>query len=132
MGGRGAASGMSDDKKPYGSEYHSVYQDGNIKFVVKNNGSATAPLETMTRGRIYVTVAGDDNVDKLKAITFYDRSNKRFNQIDLDHYHKINGKPERPHVQSGYYHDGEGRLLTVKETKIVDRVMKAWYRYKQK
>ena len=33
MGGRGAASGISDKGRKYGSEYHSVLVKDNIKFV---------------------------------------------------------------------------------------------------
>ena len=125
MGGRGASSGMSAAGKPYGSEYHTLHQSGNIKFVAVNEGSPTAPLETMSRGRVYVTVSEPEN--KLKAISFYDRENKRFRQIDLDHYHKINGKAEKPHVQTGYYHDGEASKPTAKDSKLIDKVLKAWY-----
>lgn len=65
MGGHGASSGMSNKGKPYGSEYKTVLRDGNIKFVKANNGSATAPLETMTRGRVYVTVNAADELKRL-------------------------------------------------------------------
>lgn len=51
MGGRGSSSGMSD--KPYGTEYETLYQSGNIKFVRYKNGAATTPAETMTNGRVY-------------------------------------------------------------------------------
>lgn len=34
MGGRGSSSGISDKGKKYGTEYHSVYESGNIKFLV--------------------------------------------------------------------------------------------------
>lgn len=124
MGGNGAASGMSNAGKPYGSEYHTLYQAGKIKFVGINEGAPTAPLETMTRGRVYVTV--NEETNNLKSISFYDRDNKRFRQIDLDHHHRINGKAERPHVQMGYYHDGAASTLTEKDKKLVDRVWKAW------
>ena len=39
MGGRGSSSGMSDKGKPYGTEYETLYQSGNIKYVRYNNGS---------------------------------------------------------------------------------------------
>ena len=35
MGGRGASSGISTKGNKYGSQYHSVYESGNIKFVTK-------------------------------------------------------------------------------------------------
>lgn len=49
MGGRGASSGGRKLKDgtylPYRSEYKSVYQSGNIKFLVPANGQVKAPLE---------------------------------------------------------------------------------------
>lgn len=125
MGGRGASSGMSVSGKPYGTEYKTLLQVGKIKFVAVNEGSPTAPLETMTRGRVYVTVNEERN--SLKSISFYDRENKRFRQIDLDHNHKINGKPVKPHVQTGYYHDGDATKPTEKDNRLIDKVLKAWY-----
>lgn len=125
MGGRGSSSGISDKGKPYGTEYTTLYQSGNIKFVTPNDANNTAPLETMTKGRIYVNV--NKNTNELKSISFYDKVNKRFKQIDLDHYHKIDGKAEKPHTQYGYYHDGKATKLTQDERNIVDKVVKAWY-----
>lgn len=124
MGGRGAASGFSDSGKRYGTEYSTLYQSGNIKFVKVKDGANTAPLETMTKGRIYVTV--DKESDRLKSITYYDQSNKRVKQIDLDHYHKINGKPLKPHTQYGYYHNGKAVDLSTDEQRMVDNVTRIW------
>ena len=100
MGGRGAASGISDKGRKYGTEYHSVLVKDNIKFVKYNlSKSTTPPMETMTKGRIYVTV---NTEGILKSITFHDKENKRNKQIDLDHAHKINGRWEKPNVHYGY------------------------------
>lgn len=63
MGGRGSSSGISDKGKTYGTEYHTVYQSGNIKFIKINKGAATAPMETMTKGRVYVTLDNKDNLN---------------------------------------------------------------------
>lgn len=93
MGGRGASSGISDKGKRYGTEYKTVLQSGNIKFVKKNEGSVSAPMETQSRGRIYVTVG---NKNDLKSISFYDSENERYKQIDLLHFHRINGMGENP------------------------------------
>lgn len=46
MGGRGAASGVSDKGRKYGTEYHSVLVKDNIKFIKYKFGNATAPYET--------------------------------------------------------------------------------------
>jgi hypothetical protein len=56
MGGRGFSSGISDKDKKYGTEYHTVYQSGNIKFIKINEGAVTVPIETMTKGRVCVTL----------------------------------------------------------------------------
>ena len=123
MGGRGASSGMSVKGKPYGSEYHTVFEYENIKFVVKNNGAATAPLETRTKGRIYVTVGKDD---KLKSISFYGSDGKRVKQIDLDHPHKVNGVAITPHVHYGYYHNDSSSDLSNEDKVLVDKVYAVW------
>lgn len=129
MGGRGASSGMSDKGKPYGSEYHTVYQSGNIKFVKYNDSSAAkSPMETMTKGRIYVTIATEKGVDKPKYITYYDKNNKRMKQIDLyGQEHKVDGKKTIPHTHKGYNHDEKGTFKpTPREQKMIDRVKKTW------
>lgn len=127
MGGRGASSGMSDRGNKYGTQYHMVLESGNIKFVKQNdriNGESL--LETMTRGRVYVTVGGND----LLKIIYFDNENKHAKEINLDHSH--NGM--RPHVHHGYYHsenDGPkgGTNLTPEEKRMVDRVEKIWYKH---
>ena len=131
MGGRCSSSGRSVDKSgnpknKYGSQYHTVLKDGNIKFVEANSRDSEPLLETMTSGRVYVTVGGDD----LLRISYHDTSNKRTKTIELDHPH--NGK--RPHVHHGYYHnenDGPkgGTGLNDKEKKMVERVKRIWYHY---
>ncbi len=129
MGGRGASSGISDKGKPYGSEYTTVLQSGNIKFVKTNSGSATAPMETMTKGRVYVTVNPEKNAPA--TITYYDKQNKRFKQIDLTHKHK----DMKPHTHHGYFHNendskkGAARLND-DEKKMVDRINTLWYNSK--
>lgn len=125
MGGRGASSGISVKGKPYGTEYTALYQWGNIKFVKVNSGSVTAPMETMTKGRVYVTV---DNEKNPKYITYYDNANKRVKQIDLDVPHR----GLSPHTHHGYEHnenDGPkgATRLTDKERKMVDKVLELWY-----
>ena len=130
MGGRGASSGMSKAGKPYGSEYRTVLQSGNIKFVQRIGDSASAPLETMTKGRVYATV---NTADEVKYISYYDTENKRIKTIDLDKPHK----GISPHVHHGYNHnenDGpKGATgLSTKERKMVDNVLKTWYNRKGK
>lgn len=128
MGGRGASSGISDRKNPYGSQYHTVFKTGNVKFVEARHGKSTEPLlETMTRGRVYVRVAGKD----LQQIIYFDNQNHRAKTIDLDHKHK--GMNE--HVHHGYYHienEKSKKLAThpdVFESRMIDKVRKSWDNY---
>ena len=102
---------------------------GNIKFVVKNDRHSESLLETMTKGRIYVRVGGND----ILQITYFDKDNKRSKTIDLNHRHNN----LQPHVHHGYAHnelDGANGAtrLTPKEEKMVDDVRKIWYDYKDK
>lgn len=130
MGGRGASSGISDKGKRYGTEYKTVLQSGNIKFVKKNEGSVSPPLETQSKGRVYVTVGKDD---ELKSISFYDSENERYKQIDLSHTHYINGKKKNPHVHIGYEHNEFGdRDANQKEKDLIEKIKKKWYNYRNK
>ena len=119
MGGRGASFGGGKHK--YGTEYRTVMQVGNIKFVKQNaSGSVTAPLETQSKGRIYVTL---NSMGKPSHITFYVKG-KRVRQIDL--------RPPAhngllPHTHRGYLHNEKGtRDLYAREKKIVAKVREAW------
>jgi hypothetical protein len=131
MGGRGASSGKSNKEKIYGTEYSAVLKSGNIKFVKSNeSGSTKTPMETMTKGRVYVTV---NNKDELTAITYYDSDGKRTKQIDLQKAHK----GIKPHTHHGYEHNENdskkgASKLTPEERKMVDRINKIWYNNKSK
>lgn len=124
MGGRGASSGTSDKGNKYGSQYHSLFTSGNIKFVTKNKRDSETLMETMTRGRVYVHVEGDE----LKSIVYFDNNNKRRKQIDLDHAHL----GVSPHAHDGYFHSEFRKNLTTEERAMVDRVVEAWDDYKSK
>lgn len=129
MGGRGSSSGVSAAGRKYGSQYNTVLRSGNVLFVEKYERNSEALMETMTKGRVYVTVGGDD----LISITYFDKENKRTKTINLDHLHK----GMQPHTHHGYLHaenDGPkgGTRLTTEEKKMVDRVGKIWYNRKRK
>lgn len=123
MGGRGASSGTSVNKNKYGSQYHKVYESGNIKFITKESRDSEPLMETMTKGRVYAHVEGND----IKSIIYFDKRNKRSKQIDLDHSH--NGY--KPHVHRGYFHNEKDKnneriALTSKEEKMFERIVKTW------
>ena len=124
MGGRGASSGMSDKGNPYGSQYHALFTAGNVKFVSKNARESETLMETMTRGRVYVHVEGND----IKSIVYFDNDGKRSKQIDMDHAHL----GVSPHAHEGYYHSEFRKNLTTEERAMVDRAVDAWDNYKRK
>lgn len=130
MGGRGASSGISKTGKVYGTEYHTLLQAGNIKFVQTNDfiNNNKAPMETMTKGRIYGYVNKDMD---LKTLVFFDNKNKRNLTIDIKGKpHKINGRLEMPHVHIGYEHSENGTYVLSKNQKIiVDRAVRIWYNH---
>lgn len=124
MGGRGASSGISAHGSKYGSQYKTLFQSGNIKFVQKNARTSESLMETMTKGRVYVTVGGND----LRQIIYFDQSMKRNKAIDLSHTH--DGKI--PHTHHGYNHSENDSTkgyanLTTEEKRMVERVKKIWY-----
>ena len=124
MGGRGASSGMSDKGNPYGSQYHALFTAGNVKFVSKNARESETLMETMTRGRVYVHVEGND----IKSIVYFDNDGKRSKQIDMDHAHL----GVSPHAHEGYYHSEFRKNLTTEERAMVDRAVDAWDNYQRK
>ena len=133
MGGRGSSSGARTTKDgrvlPYGSEYHTVLQSDNIKFVVRNDDNTTAPMDTMTKGRIYVTL---DYKQEPKFITMYDDNGKRTQQIDLSgKAHWVNGeKLDTPHVHLGYEHYENGTRKPNSEDKaLIERVNTIWQQH---
>ncbi len=125
MGGRGASSGTSVAGNPYGSQYHTIYQSGNIKFVSKNSRDSETLMETMTRGRVYAHVEGGD----LRSIVYFDNENKRSKQIDLSHAHRPYFTGD--HTHHGYLHNERdsrkgGANLTIEERRMVERVRTLW------
>lgn len=120
MGGRGASSGISARGNKYGSQYHTLMEQGNIKFVTKNSRQSEALMETMTAGRVYATINGNT----VQRITFFDNENKRNKVIEID---KRTGKW---HVHKGYFHaeksDNAHDQLTASDKKMLDKVLRLW------
>ena len=122
FGGRGASSGISSKGNKYGSQYHTVFESGNMKFVENNKdiNEREALMGTMTPGRIYVQVGGNDI---LRIITF-DKRNKRIRTIEKDK------RSKEWHTHYGYEHAEYGEQqhekLTEKDEKILARAIKTW------
>ena len=124
MGGRGSSTGTGVNGNAYGSEYKSLLTSGNIKYVVAVEGNPKAPMETMTTNRVYVTL---NKEGEPKYISYYDKSNKRKKQIDLDRPHQ----GVSPHTHHGYNHSENDTnkgfaQLTTKEKAMVERVNRVW------
>lgn len=120
MGGRGASLGVSKKGNPYGSQYHSVLEHGNIKFVIKNTRQSENLMETMTPGRVYVTIGGEEII----RITFFDENNLRNRVIELDR------RTGEWHVHKGYEHNENSENhrdpLTDEDRALLDKVMELW------
>ena len=118
---------MSDKGHAYGDGYKTVLRYGSVKFVRGNFADGTAPFETETKGRVYVSV---NSKDQLKTIAYYDAEGRRRKSIDLGHPHK----KMQPHAHHGYVHnENDGKKgasnLTTEEKKMVERVKKLWHNY---
>lgn len=127
MGGRGASSGVSKKGNPYGSQYHTVLQVGNVKFVeAKTDKQPETLVEAMTPGRTYVLVNNKNG--NLKSIIFNGEDGKRYKRIDLDHYHL----KAKPHAHDGYLEGVFRKSLDSNEIKQVEEVYRAWDNFKRK
>lgn len=126
MGGRGASSGVSGKGNVYGTQFRTIFESGNFKFVAKVSRRSEPLMETMTPGRVYVETGGHD----LLRIVFFDGDNKRNKVIERD---KRTG---RWHVHYGYYHtEGGGEKhgpLSAEEKRYLDSVVLLWNNYQQR
>nr|DAT58419.1 MAG TPA: hypothetical protein [Caudoviricetes sp.] len=123
MGGRGSSSGISGKGRSYGSQYHTLYEYENIKFV-SNTGKNYEPLmETQTAGRVYVQVGGKDIV----RIVFMGDDAKRNKVIEQDK------RSKEWHVHHGYFHtensEKDHEPLTVQDRQYLEKVKRIWHNH---
>lgn len=110
-------SGVSKFK--YGTEYYSVGQVDNVKFIKQREGSLRLPLETRSVNRIYFLL---DNGGRLKKIGFYDCDGKQSVRIDV--LGKSHKGVKTPHAHDAFYDDSgfvkfsDARYLSNKEKLI--------------
>lgn len=130
LGGRGASSGVSDKGHLYGTDYKTVLKSGNIKFVEKARPDAEELVETMTKGRMYVLL---NSKKEPGYLIYFNNELKRNKRIDLKHYH-LGMKPHNHHFEELVEMNGKkgASKLSLKELRMVERVNKLWYNYKQK
>lgn len=69
-------------------EFETIYEDGNIKFLMQKDGTKTAaPIFSNTAGRIYVTMNSEG---KIAGITKYGENHKQIFSIHEPHFnHEI-------------------------------------------
>ena len=125
MGGRGASSGFSIDKNgniknEYGTQYQTLFQEGNMLFIKKYSRQSETLMETMTSGRIYVEIGGND----ILRIVQFGSDNKRSKVIEFDkRLHKW-------HVHKGYFHTENSGSdhddLSSEDDKLLAKVLKIW------
>ena len=122
--------GRGNSGKEYGTEFRTIYQAGNIKYIKYNDANnATVPQITRAKNRIYAVVNAQNNV---KFVVFFDKEQKKSKQIDVSgKAHHVDGKRlDTPHTHLGYIHDENGtRELTPAERKILARVLRKWYHH---
>lgn len=80
FGGRGASSGISEKGNAYGTQYKILLEYENIKFVTNAGKNYEALMETMTNGRTYVQIGGEE----ILRIVQMDENNRRNRVIEFD------------------------------------------------
>lgn len=118
--GRCAASSVSNNGKPYGSEYRTLFQVDNIKFVERRDSKPVkAPIETMAKDRIYATI--EPKSGQINSISIMETGKVR-SQIDYrDH------GPFHEHVHDWDYSGdkprrSDARTLTDVERRLFDKI----------
>ena len=104
--------------------YHTIARYNKVRYVVQNDPSANFKLTEMSNSPWAVYV-GISHEGKLKTITFYNGSRKKYKEIDLDRPHK----KLLPHVHecntstSLRIKEKEPRPLTTKEQNKVAKIV---------
>ena len=132
MGSRGARSmtyelNIRGKKIPveYGSEYSSLLEHENVKFVVKNEGSTTAPMETRSGklGRIYVTI--DKKTNEPVSVAYYTDEGFIFKEIDYkNHGHGIH--VHEIEYDGNSFHRKESRKPSAAERRMARMLRAIW------
>ena len=124
FGGRGSSSGISNKGKVYGSQYKPVFEYENIKFVTNAGKNYEALMETMTNGRTYVQIGGEE----ILRIVQMDENNRRNRVIEFDK------KNKQWHVHQGYLHsensENQHDPLSISDVRLLEKVKKIWHNHR--
>lgn len=100
MGGRGTGLdvsrylGRSEAERT--GEYSCIHQEGNIKFLVQNEGKrVSVPVFSNTENRIYVTL---NREGEISGITQYDKNHRDVFSIHEKHSNEANGDLYHEHT----------------------------------
>ena len=123
FGGRGASSGISEKGNAYGTQYKILLEYENIKFVTNAGKNYEALMETMTNGRTYVQIGGEE----ILRIVQMDENNRRNRVIEFDK------KNKQWHVHQGYLHsensENQHDPLSISDVRLLEKVKKIWHNH---
>ena len=115
FGGRGASSGISEKGNAYGTQYKILLEYENYE----------ALMETMTNGRTYVQIGGEE----ILRIVQMDENNRRNRVIEFDK------KNKQWHVHQGYLHsensENQHDPLSISDVRLLEKVKKIWHNHRE-
>lgn len=103
--------------------YHTISRFNNVRFVVQNEGkSIKLPEMSSSRWAVYTTLRRDG---KIKSISFFNGSRKKFKEIDFKEHYGINPHVHAFDAKTGLRDDErvEPRKLTGYEEKRIQRIV---------
>lgn len=97
----------------------------NIKFVTNAGKNYEALMETMTNGRTYVQIGGEE----ILRIVQMDENNRRNRVIEFDK------KNKQWHVHQGYLHsensENQHDPLSISDVRLLEKVKKIWHNHRE-
>lgn len=132
MGGRGTSLDvgryLSRSKAERTGEYTCIHQEGNVKFLVQNEGKrVTAPVFSNTENRIYVTL---NRNGEISGITQYDENHQDVFSIHEKHSNESKGDSFHEHasLRSGRAKI-EGRNMSQEHIQLYKYIKSIYNRY---
>ena len=112
-------------RNAYGTQYKILLEYENIKFVTNAGKNYEALMETMTNGRTYVQIGGEE----ILRIVQMDENNRRNRVIEFDK------KNKQWHVHQGYLHsensENQHDPLSISDVRLLEKVKKIWHNHRE-